>query len=89
MKLVYSAVTICFFLGLQFVHAQCPPPGFPEPGNTCQTAPVLCDNIDGYCTTINNNNQQQPFPGCNGWVLNNDEWFAFVAGTTTITLQIT
>ncbi|HND89121.1 MAG TPA: hypothetical protein PK971_12380, partial [Saprospiraceae bacterium] len=50
---------------------------------------MLCDNIDGYCTTINNNNQQQPFPGCNGWVLNNDEWFAFVAGTTTITLQIT
>ncbi len=31
-----------------------------------------------------------PFPCCSGgWTLNNDEWFGFFAGTTTITIQIT
>jgi len=49
---------------------------------------VLCDNIGDYCAEINNNNQQQNFPGCNGFVLNNDEWFAFVAGTTSITIEV-
>ncbi|MBL7775648.1 MAG: hypothetical protein JNK89_06565, partial [Saprospiraceae bacterium] len=72
-------------------HAQppCPPPGFPSPGNSCPTAPILCENLDGYCTTINNTNVVQPFPGCPGWQLNNDEWFGFFAGSTTITIEIT
>ncbi|MEY3053467.1 MAG: hypothetical protein RLY31_3252 [Bacteroidota bacterium] len=70
-------------------HAQCPPPGFEQPGNNCGQAPILCDNLDGYCATINNSNSPQPFPGCSGqWILNNDEWFAFFAGTTSITVQI-
>lgn len=69
--------------------AQCPPPGFPAPGDICSQAPVLCQDINGYCATINNNNQVQNFPGCPANVLNNDEWFAFFAGTPTITLQIT
>ncbi|MEZ4919687.1 MAG: hypothetical protein R2792_11360 [Saprospiraceae bacterium] len=71
------------------VWAQCPPPGFPDPGNTCVQAPILCENLDGYCSTINNNNIAQSFPGCPGWQLNNDEWFAFYAGSTTITIQVT
>ena len=67
----------------------CPPPGFPEPGNTCPEAPILCPNLDGYCATINNNNVPQLFPCCNGgWILNNDEWFAFFAGTTTISIEV-
>ena len=71
------------------IFAQCPPLGFPEPGNTCPEAPILCENLDGYCATINNNNVPQPFACCNnGWILNNDEWFAFFAGTTTISIEI-
>ncbi|RMG77476.1 MAG: gliding motility-associated C-terminal domain-containing protein [Bacteroidetes bacterium] len=77
------------FFTLTNLSAQCPPPGFPIPGNTCPEAPILCQDIDGYCTTINNNNITQNFPGCPNNVLNNDEWFAFFAGTPTITLQIT
>jgi len=69
-------------------YAQCPPPGFPEPGNTCPEAPILCENLDGYCATVNNNNVVQPFPGCPWNVLNNDEWFAFFAGTTSITIEV-
>lgn len=71
------------------LFAQCPPPGFPQPGNTCPQAPILCENLDGYCATINNNNTTQNFPGCPGWQLNNDEWFAFFAGSTSITIQVT
>ncbi|MCB9332798.1 MAG: SprB repeat-containing protein [Lewinellaceae bacterium] len=71
-------------------QGQCPPAGFPTPGNTCAEAPLLCQSLDGYCTTINNNNIPQTFPGCNSpWELNNDEWFAFYAGSTTISIQIT
>ncbi len=87
LKILVFAFTL--MAGLAEIHAQCPPPGFPQPGNTCPDAPVLCDNIDGYCATVNNNNVVQPFPGCPNNVLNNDEWFAFFAGTTTITLEIT
>ncbi|MBI1226780.1 MAG: T9SS type B sorting domain-containing protein [Bacteroidetes bacterium] len=78
-----SLVTIA-----QLAKAQCPPPGTPTSTNTCQEAQPNCLNLDGYCGTINNNNQQQPFPGCPNNVLNNDEWFAFYAGTTNIAIQI-
>jgi gliding motility-associated-like protein len=66
----------------------CPPPGFPNAGNTCQTAPILCQTLDNYCTEINNNNVSQNFPGCPGFTLNNDEWFGFYAGSTTITMTV-
>ncbi|MFN0033788.1 MAG: HYR domain-containing protein [Saprospiraceae bacterium] len=81
-----------YFLLLAFsspLFAQCPPPGFPDPGNTCPDAPILCPDLDGYCSTINNNNLERPFPCCGGqWTLNNDEWFGFFAGTATISIQI-
>ena len=90
MKFFYQALVCVFSILNCPLFAQCPPAGFPQPGNTCVTAPVLCENLDGYCATINNSNQTQPFPGCGGqWVLNNDEWFAFFAGTTSITIQVT
>lgn len=80
-----------FLFFTQTLFAQnCPPPGFPDPGNTCPQAPILCPDLDGYCSTINNNNIEIPFPCCSGsWTLNNDEWFGFFAGSTTITIQIT
>jgi gliding motility-associated-like protein len=88
MRVLLPLATL-WLLGLsQPVHAQCPPPGFPQPGNTCPEAPILCDNLDGYCATVNNNNVVQNFPGCPANVLNNDEWFAFFAGTTSITIQV-
>lgn len=81
--------TLLALVSVQVAIAQpCPPPGFPDAGNTCQQAPLLCVNIDGYCNTINNNNQQQNFPGCNQNVLNNDEWFSFFAGTSCITIRV-
>ena len=83
-QIFFSLLLVCE------ITAQCPPPGFPDPGDNCPDAPVLCENIDGYCATVNNNNVSQDFPGCpDPWTLNNDEWFAFFAGTTTIELQIT
>lgn len=83
---VIACICILFPFNL---WSQCPPAGFPQPGNTCVTAPILCENLDGYCATINNSNTTQNFPGCPGWQLNNDEWFAFFAGSTTITVVVT
>ncbi|MEK7254053.1 MAG: hypothetical protein AAB316_04860, partial [Bacteroidota bacterium] len=90
MRSLYPFLSL-FLLTLNQINlqAQCPPPGFPTPGGTCPTAPILCENLDGYCATINNNNVVQNFPGCPNNVLNNDEWFAFFAGTTTITIVVT
>ncbi len=85
-ELLLPLFFLCFIV--TEVISQCPPPGFPAPGNTCPEAPILCQDIDGYCTTINNNNIVQNFPGCPANVLNNDEWFAFFAGTPTIILEI-
>ncbi|MGI9159782.1 MAG: gliding motility-associated C-terminal domain-containing protein [Saprospiraceae bacterium] len=87
---LFFSVLFSIFLHFETIAQQnCPPPGFPNPGNTCVQAPILCENLDGYCSTINNNNVSQSFPGCPGWTLNNDEWFAFYAGTTQISIEIT
>lgn len=88
MKHLYT-LTLFVIIAPVWLSAQCPPAGFPSPGNTCPQAPILCENLDGYCASINNNNVVQSFPGCSGWFLNNDEWFAFYAGSTTITIEVT
>jgi gliding motility-associated-like protein len=87
MRLLFTFLLLGFFS--QLARAQCPPPGFPDAGNTCVLAPILCANLNGYCNTINNNNVVQNFPGCPGFQLNNDEWFAFYAGSTTISIKVT
>lgn len=91
MRLLYLLLLILFCqFPITNIYAQpCPPVGFPNPGNTCPLAPILCENLDGYCATINNSNTPQNFPGCSGgWTLNNDEWFAFYAGSTSINIQV-
>jgi len=69
--------------------AQCPPPGYPPTGDNCPAAPTLCTDLNGYCASLGANNVQQSFPGCPSNALNNDEWFAFIAGTPSINLLIT
>lgn len=87
MRSVYLLLTSAFILFSVSLFAQCPPPGFPTSGNNCGS-PIICENLDGYCNEINNNNQSRAFPCCGGFTLNNDEWFGFFAGTTTITIDI-
>jgi hypothetical protein len=75
------------------VNAQiCPPPGFPNPGYTCGTAPILCPDLDGYCVNTGlapTLNPPVQIPGCsNQYVLNNPIWFAFFAGTSTISMNL-
>ncbi len=84
--LLYSI--LWFFLTANIVHAQCPPPGYPPPGDDCPTAPTVCVNLNGYCASLGSNNVNQPFPGCSNNALNNDEWFAFIAGSPTIEIQV-
>jgi hypothetical protein len=89
--MIYRYLTFILTLLMYGNHlfGQCPPTGFPAPGNTCVQAPILCGTLDGYCATINNNNVVQQYPSCPGWTLNNDEWFGFIASSTTITIKIT
>jgi len=89
MKTYLLTFLLLSLLGTYELIAQCPPPGFPPVGDTCPLAPILCTDLDGYCDTLGTNNVIQGFPGCPSNVLNNDEWFGFVAGTTTISLLIT
>ncbi len=84
---IYSLVALT--LTTAPMMAQCPPSGYPQPGNTCAQAPLICQSLNGYCATINNNNTPQVFPGCPNWTLNNDEWLAFFAGSTSISIQVT
>ncbi|MEY3050775.1 MAG: gliding motility protein SprB [Bacteroidota bacterium] len=79
---------IVLLLSAGTASGQCPPPGYPQTGDLCAVAPVLCTDLNGYCATLGTNNQQQTFPGCGGNVLNNDEWFGFIAGTTSITIEV-
>ena len=67
----------------------CPPPGMPPIGANCSVAPLSCLGIDGYCGELGTDNSATVYPGCPSNVLNNDDWIAFVAGSTEITLEIT
>lgn len=89
MRSIYSLLLLTALnLPFNLFSQNCPPPGFPQSGNNCGN-PIICENLDGYCNEINNNNQSRAFPCCPGWTLNNDEWFGFFAGTTTITIEVT
>ncbi len=88
MRFFYFLTPFLFLLFSVSLFGQCPPPGFPNSGSNCGN-PIICENLDGYCNTINNNNQSRAYPCCTGWQLNNDEWFGFFAGSTTITIEIT
>jgi gliding motility-associated-like protein len=68
------------YLGL---NAQCNLP-FP-PSLDCASAPVICD-LDGYCTTSQGPNAtDDPTTFCGS--VQNNQWFAFVAGSTSIELD--
>lgn len=93
MKIFAASLALSLLLVSQLTFAQCPPAGFPNPGYTCATAPLLCPTLDGYC--VNTGIAPPvippvPIPGCPaGNVFNNPIWFAFFAGTTTITMNLT
>ena len=82
---------LTLFLSILFsnVQSQCPPPGFPEMGDTCPEAAVICALIDGYCGILDSNNINQILPGCPNDLMNNDEWMVFIAASTTITIEVT
>ena len=70
------------------LNAQCPP--YP-PATGCAFASPNCEGVDGYCNTlVPQITITEPLPGCGGTaVINNDDWIAFYAGSTNISIQIT
>ena len=94
MKRKVLLATFTLFLCISGIYAQpgpgpCPP--YPA-ALGCGLADPDCQNgLDGYCNTLGIQTQTtEPIPGCGGTaVLNNDDWIAFYAGSTTITVVIT
>ncbi len=85
-RILFSAIFILIWSGIQ---AQCPPPGYPLPGDSCHLAPILCQPLEGYCGTLDTNVNEAPIPDCaNGAAFNNTAWLGFYAGSTTIAIQI-
>lgn len=78
-------ILLAFFFSFTYLglNAQCNIP-FP-PSLDCASAPVICD-LDGYCTTTGGGNAtDQPSTFCGS--VQNNQWFAFVAGSANITLD--
>lgn len=56
----------------------------------CSTAPLLCQGVNGYCATLGDSTGERYFFGCAGnAVLNNEQWISFLAGSSSISLEIT
>ncbi|MEO1263753.1 MAG: gliding motility-associated C-terminal domain-containing protein [Bacteroidota bacterium] len=74
------------------IFGQCTNPAGPG-GDDCISATPLCDpalGFDDYCDQLDNNNSGgTTFPGCPNNVLNNDEWFVFVASGNSLDITIT
>ncbi len=79
-------------LGATSFAQSTPPCNDPPPEQCpCQTT-VICglDPLDDYCLNMTSfNTPFNGFPGCGGNVLNNPNWFSFVAGTNSLSLSIT
>ncbi len=93
MKRKVLLTTFVLFLCIIGIYAQPDPDCPPYPAaDGCGFADPDCENgLDGYCSTLMPQDQiTENIPGCGGSaVLNNDDWIAFYAGTTTITVVIT
>ena len=81
-------ILLALFFSLTYLglNAQCDLP-FP-PALTCAAAPVICgSDLDGYCTSLSGfNNTDDPNTFCA--LVNNNQWFAFVAGSIDINLDL-
>ncbi len=63
------------------------PPDVPAAG--CACAFPDCDfGLNGFSATLGTLNTNQVFPGCGSNILNNDDWIAFIAGSTSISITL-
>lgn len=88
MKKIFNLFVFAFFF-FPDINAQVAPPCFtpPPPGaESCQTTCVYC-NFDGY-QGINNGFPSGGNLVCGSIFIHNDQWFGFVAGTESITIDI-
>ena len=75
------------FLAVSAMSQTPPCPDPPPPGaNSCQQTCVYCD-FDGYMG-INNGTPSGGNTVCGAIAIHNDQWFGFIAGTSTISIDI-
>ena len=63
------------------------PPDVPAAGCAC-AYPDCNFGLNGFAATLGTLNTAQTFPGCTNNILNNDDWIAFIAGSTTIDITL-
>ena len=81
-------IFFAFFIFSIEIYSQCNPDLDITPGQECATAPFVCD-LDGYCANMQMGNWGGNQVFCNGsWTLQNPNWFAFVANSTTIDIEV-
>ncbi len=61
----------------------------PQGAFACADAQLLCGGLACLSGTLPAVNIPASFPGCISSALNNPDWFAFIAGSTTIVLTVT
>ena len=91
-KLILLILSISSLFVQLSIAQPCPPPGTGPGGDDCASATPICDpvnGINGYCDVLDANDNPSGFPGCPNNVLNNDEWFSFVASQNSVTITIT
>ena len=86
----FKSIVLNIILSLEVFHlqAQCPPPGFPSAGESFELAPMICEDLNGYCNSYINRLKQKPFYGCDGQVLGTYGWIGFVAASTSISIRV-
>lgn len=90
MRKLFSSLALPLFLLSSFI-------GFSQvaPALSCEEATLMCDMsiLDGFMSTMPDNHPSEPSTLCPGnnpaGGSHNISWFAFVAGTTDVTLHIT
>jgi len=87
-KLILFSLILSIFLTqtlLAQIPSPCPSPA-PAGAETCEDACVYCD-LQGYSGT-NNGTPSGGLTICGSIALHNDQWFGFIAGSSTITMEV-
>ncbi len=87
MKNVLLLLVFIVLSGTDHLMAQC---NFPAPPSSynCEDAPLICEGIDGYCSTLPVPVSPRIFPGCSNSVVSNDHYIKFIASSDFLSITI-
>ncbi len=87
LRLFFFFTLFTTFLSAQISIPEACSVGFIEPAEDCWSACVNCNLVPFVGST--GGFTPSPMPYCPGFTINNDQWFGFVAGASSITFTVT